>query len=148
MKKSRARAIIPYGNGLILIHRIREIDGLKRDYYVFPGGGIESGGTKEECVIREVYEELGINVRVDKKIYEITNKSNEIETLFLCEYISGRIGSGKALEFQIKERGLYIPIVIDFNQIKDIELLKGVKEALLCDLKTYDNINSIPFRRL
>ncbi len=32
------------------------------DYYVFPGGGIEPGESEKECVIREVSEEVGLDV--------------------------------------------------------------------------------------
>lgn len=31
-------------------------------YYVFPGGGIEPSESEKECVIREVYEEVGLDV--------------------------------------------------------------------------------------
>lgn len=32
------------------------------NYYKFPGGGVESGETHQEALIREVHEEVGMNV--------------------------------------------------------------------------------------
>ena len=31
-------------------------------YYVFPGGGIDPGESEKECIIREVSEEVGLDV--------------------------------------------------------------------------------------
>lgn len=39
----------------------------------FPGGKIESGETKEQCIIRECQEELGVTLRVKAKIAEVTH---------------------------------------------------------------------------
>ena len=51
-----ARAIIVEDGKLALIHNG------KRNYYMFPGGGIEAGESHEEALIREVREESGLVV--------------------------------------------------------------------------------------
>ncbi|MEK9147322.1 MAG: NUDIX domain-containing protein [Patescibacteria group bacterium] len=61
--KKRVRAIIKKGNAILLIHRIKK----GKEYWVFPGGGIEESDTnKETALIRECKEELGVNVQVGK----------------------------------------------------------------------------------
>lgn len=51
-----ARAIIMRDGKLALVHNG------KRDYYMFPGGGVEAGESHEEALIREVREESGLVV--------------------------------------------------------------------------------------
>jgi len=46
---------------LFLIGR-RELDDLGAGYWEFPGGKLEKGETKEECLKRELNEELGITI--------------------------------------------------------------------------------------
>ncbi len=76
-----ARAIIMRDGKLALIHNG------KRDYYMFPGGGIEEGETKEEALIREVREESGLVV-IPESIHAYgsalrLSKSNHLEnTIF------------------------------------------------------------------
>ena len=57
-----SRAIIFKDNKVVLIYRKRDY----QEYYVFPGGKVEDGETKEKCVIRECKEELGIDIN---KVY-------------------------------------------------------------------------------
>lgn len=52
----RASAIIISQRHILLIHRTRG----QREFYVFPGGGIEEGESAEEACIREVLEETGL----------------------------------------------------------------------------------------
>lgn len=54
----RASAIIIRDNKILLVHRKK--DG--REYWVFPGGGIEDYEKPEETVKREVFE--GTNLRI------------------------------------------------------------------------------------
>ncbi len=58
----------------------------------FPGGKVEEGESPEECIVREIMEELNINIEV-LDIYDVVYHKYEDKTILLlvfnCEYISG-----------------------------------------------------------
>ena len=59
-----ARAIIVDEFGLYTLYREKVVNGVRRKYYAIPGGHKEDGETLEETVIRELNEELGIEIEV------------------------------------------------------------------------------------
>ena len=97
--------IIPCG--VALIRRGREFlisqrhaDDTFGGYWEFPGGKRDKGETLTECVVREVREELDIEITVGRKLFDIQKKYNDrIVRLnfFLCSYVCGE---PKALESQ------------------------------------------------
>ena len=62
------------------------------DLWNLPGGTLEPGKTVEQAVIREVKEETGLDVAVEKLtgVYSKENK-NEIVFSFVCQVIGGKI---------------------------------------------------------
>ena len=140
--RTRVAGILPMEGGLALMHR-KNVKRNKeyQEYYAFPGGGLEEGETLEECAIREVKEEFGINVKVIRKLYELENDDlNMKEYFYLCEYIDGEFGTGEGEEFsnnpKYKDSGEYIPEIIKREDIENLMLLPlEIKEKFLHDLK-------------
>lgn len=142
MKRTRVAGIILINSGIALMHRTGVVKRKDiQEYYTFPGGGLEKGETLEECAIREIKEELGINVKIVKKMYEMNSETfNQKEIFYLCEYIDGEFGTGDGPEFsndpKYIDSGKFIPEVIEKEKIKDILLLPTeIKEKLIEDLK-------------
>lgn len=139
----RVAGIIPMQDGIALMHRTgNKVRGML-DYYTFPGGGLEEGETLEQCIIREIKEEFGIDIKVKEKIYEYDLKKEELEQkeyFFLCEYISGKLGTGDGPEFnndpKYADRGKFIPEIIKKENISKIKLLpEEIKERLIKDIE-------------
>lgn len=88
-----AIAIIQNNNGEVLVAqrpKNKDFSG----YWEFPGGKIESGETAEQAIIREVYEELGIQARPSRKLISFShlypNKRLQFE-VWLCAHMMGKI---------------------------------------------------------
>jgi len=60
----------------------------------FPGGKINSGETDEQCIVRELYEELQVQVVILKKLesieFQYTGKLIELIP-FVCRVVSGEL---------------------------------------------------------
>ncbi len=143
--RETCRAIIIKDDKIVLIYRERG----DMKYYVFPGGGIEPKETKEECVIRELKEELGINIKPIKQVYEVRGDTF-LQHIFLCEWIDGILGMGNEEEYALDRKGgTQVPVFLDISSLKDIYLLSDkVKNMLLDDISKYgynldDNIKTI-----
>ncbi len=124
----RVAGIIPMNDGFALMHRVGVKNHPVGNYYVFPGGGQEDNETLEEGAKREIKEEFGIDVEVEKMLYEMENKElNQKEYFFLCKYIDGEFGTGNGPEFsnnpKYADRGKYIPEIIKKEDIEKIVLL-------------------------
>ncbi len=78
--------------GRILIDR-RPEEGLLGGLWEFPGGKRERGESREECVRREVLEELGIRVRVGRKVAVVRHAYSHFRVTihaYECAFVSGR----------------------------------------------------------
>ncbi|MED2935020.1 NUDIX domain-containing protein [Bacillus wiedmannii] len=116
MIRNRGGAIIVQEGKIALIKRIREGE----TYYVFPGGGIEEGETAEEATKREIYEELGVHIKVEHLIAKVEYKGTEC--YFNAHIIDGVFGSGKAEEFKLKDRGSYIPLWLPMHELEKVNI--------------------------
>jgi len=75
----------------VLISR-RAKDGVLGGYWEFPGGKLEPGESAEACVVRELREELGVDVRPTSKMTPIEHTYAHAHVLlrpFICEHVGG-----------------------------------------------------------
>ncbi len=89
--KSIGVAIIWNQTGQILIDR-RKIGGTMGGLWEFPGGKIEPGETVEACIVREIQEELAIEIAVGEHLISIEHTYPTFHltlTVHHCQHISG-----------------------------------------------------------
>jgi len=84
-------AVIWNDKGQILIDR-RRSGGTMGGLWEFPGGKVEPSETVEECIKREIYEELGIEIEVGKHLITIDHTYTHLRvtlTVHNCRYLGG-----------------------------------------------------------
>ena len=77
--------------GQILIDR-RRPTGVLGGLWEFPGGKIEAGESVEECIKREIWEELGIVIEVGKHLITIAHTYSHLHVTLIvhhCHYLDG-----------------------------------------------------------
>lgn len=72
----------------------------EKTFWIVPGGGIEFEETAEECGVREVKEETGLDIKIEKFLYlrefiPKNDKDHVIDLFFLGEIIGGELIVGE-----------------------------------------------------
>ncbi|MEW5868010.1 MAG: NUDIX domain-containing protein [Chloroflexota bacterium] len=115
---ARAAAILIEDGKVALIERRRA----GKLYYLFPGGGTEYGEWPTETVIREVEEELGLVVRVNRLIAEVIFRGRP-QYFFLVERLSGEFGTGQGPEMGNSPQspsGSFTPVWMPIEQLPEL----------------------------
>ncbi|HHT91046.1 MAG: (deoxy)nucleoside triphosphate pyrophosphohydrolase [Bacillota bacterium] len=84
-------AIIQQGDQVLLCQRK---EGALAGKWEFPGGKIEDGETPEECLVREIREELGITIEVDHIFQAVHSHYEHGDFLvigYLAKHVAGEI---------------------------------------------------------
>jgi 8-oxo-dGTP diphosphatase len=84
-------AVIYNDEGLILIDR-RLPEGTMGGLWEFPGGKIEPGESVQQCIHREIYEELAIEIEVGEHLVTIDHTYTHLRvtlTVHYCRHLSG-----------------------------------------------------------
>jgi 8-oxo-dGTP pyrophosphatase MutT (NUDIX family) len=116
--RTRAGIVLIQDGNVALIERHRA--GL--DYFVFPGGGVDEGETREQAAVREAMEELGIQVAIRQKVAEIQLASKSRQVYFLVEQTGGEFGTGTGDEYvdadpNDPDEGVYIPVWMPIDEL-------------------------------
>ncbi len=121
MSKQTARAIIFNDDGKLLMVE-RHKDG--EHYFVLPGGHVDQGETPERAVAREVWEETGLNVTVNKLLYTSSDdKYQNDQRIYLCDYHGGEPElQPESIEAQLQNSGEpqeWKPAWFSFDELRE-----------------------------
>lgn len=115
--KVRVSAIIISNNKILLIHRKKE----GREYWVFPGGGVEEGETNEQALIREVKEETNLDV---------TGVKSAFDNFYYCDVEFGKPELGSPEKLKLNADDWYQPEWVELSMINYFEFIYGGSSLL------------------
>ncbi len=84
---------VVFKNDRVLITQ-RKADGLLGGLWEFPGGKIRDGESAQAACIREIKEEVNLNVNIDRHLATVKHAYTHFKIamdVFCCRYISGRV---------------------------------------------------------
>jgi 8-oxo-dGTP diphosphatase len=119
-----AYAVIMYNN-TILVVQTSELMSLPLKWE-FPGGKIEPNETAEECIVREIYEELNITVTLQKALSPSYFEYNDFAVQlfpFLANYADGDIILTQHKQYELATKEALI--LSDFAQA-DLPIIKEI----------------------
>lgn len=93
VKKIEVSAAVILKNRKVYIQQ-RPIKGLMGGLWEFPGGKIEKNESQEKCLLREIREELGVDIEIQEKLMTIKHSYTKFRVtlhVFDCRLSSGRI---------------------------------------------------------
>ena len=121
-KEKIATAAIIQKNNKILIAQRKKDSWLEPNKWEFPGGKVEPLETYEECLIREIKEELNITISIDKLFFKTSHtyiKNNQEFPITIIAYLTDwREGEVKNLDCQDSQW-------IDIKDIKKYDFVAG-----------------------
>ncbi len=132
----RAVAVLVKDDKVLLVHRTRN----GKEFWVFPGGGVEEGENVEEAVVREVEEEASTKCKIVKLLYtHIYSNLGHKQFYYLCDYISGnpKLGDFNELETMKNEDQTYEPGWIKIESLsKKLVYPLEIRDWLIEDYRT------------
>lgn len=112
----------------ILMVRHRSVSQSKKYFWAPPGGGIEFGSNAEENLVREFYEECGLEVRVRRFLFVhefLQPPLHALELFFEVEALSGNLTTGQDPEMHADRQ------IIDRVAFMTMKELQAEKNAQL-----------------
>ena len=126
----RARVILynSENDAILLIHRLKN----GRDYWVIPGGGAKGNETPVETALREIEEELNIQLKPADLTHLLEYKSQENEHFFFAEipFIAAPAISGEEKE-RSNNANVYQP---DWVAVKDLTQINLMPPKIACKI--------------
>ncbi len=123
MKRISSRVIIFKGDKVLLMfRRKKQDDGTIREYYVVPGGGWENNETLEQNAIRELKEEMNIDIKITNYV------GCDISEFGCANYFVGEIENGKVElggeeKTKNNDENLYMPMFVELKNLKNIDVV-------------------------
>jgi ADP-ribose pyrophosphatase YjhB (NUDIX family) len=130
--QDRVAVLIINQDKILLFYRFKE----GRTYYALPGGHVEIGENLEETAVREIKEELNLDITLDRKLWEFENQGR-VEHYYLASRFSGEIKLGFPELGKLSPQNVYRPEWISLGQLVVIPLLpQSIKDRIIAEADT------------
>lgn len=123
-----ARAVIISNGKLLVFFRRRVRDGIEVKYYAIPGGHVEGNETLEDTVVRELKEEMNLDISILGYLGKIVIDDKE-EYYYYAKIVGGQLQFGGEELDRCNENNYYeirwLPITeLDTSGIRAVDLIK------------------------
>jgi 8-oxo-dGTP pyrophosphatase MutT (NUDIX family) len=139
VRETRIQGAIVRQDQLLLIQHRHHPTG--RSYWLLPGGGLDGDETEEECVVREMKEETGLEVRVERPLLEEPAPPDggyRWRKTYLCRPVSGVAKPG--YEPEPEAAAEYSITAVQWLDLRDDS---GWEEAIKEDPFTYPQLERL-----
>ncbi len=138
MARIRYQGAIVRDHTILLIQHREHAGG--RSYWLLPGGGREAGESEEACVIREMQEETGLQVAVERLLVEAPRQpgTDRWHKTYLCHPLSGEAQPGYEPEPEVA--AYYCIAEVRWVDLRDEE---SWGEKVVSDPYTYPELKQI-----
>lgn len=116
-------------NGRVLMVRLQRPG---RSFWVLPGGAIEDGESPQEAAIREVREETGLEVAIDRLLFvEEPRTVGDVEVRSPRHtFLARRIGGELEPQYEEVAEVAWLPPACDAYDVSTEDTMRRVREAL------------------
>jgi 8-oxo-dGTP pyrophosphatase MutT (NUDIX family) len=138
-RRKRASAILVKDGKILLLRRVKP----DREYFIFPGGGVEKGEGVEEALTREVKEELSLEIKKWRFLFGVEDlavpsgttihKGDRDEYYFLIEEYAGIPEIGGPEKERMNEQNQYHIAWLGLDEAEKMENIyprEGVRKLL------------------
>ncbi len=135
----RYQGAILRGASILLVQHREHAGG--RSYWLLPGGGREEGETEEQCVVREMNEETGLDVQVERLLMDepaYPGAADQRRKTYLCAILSGEPQPGYEPEPEVAAK--YAIAAVGWF---DLTSEAGWGEQVIADRSTYSELKKI-----
>lgn len=137
IQKSWVGGICIRDGKVLLVHRINKEDGIKKEYFVFPGKEVQGDETLQSALI-EAFKDFSLTVNLGELFYSKEDEVDDLEYYYLCDYVLGEpevaANSNEAEEMEDGEQ-FYSPIWVSLSDIDDLIVYpESVKNEILDNL--------------
>ncbi|MEK7536929.1 MAG: NUDIX domain-containing protein [Patescibacteria group bacterium] len=114
----RVSAVVIDDDKILLIKRVKP----DKVYYTFPGGGIEEKENEKHAMWRELKEELSVDAKVGKLLFEIENQGRKESYFLIDEWLGVPELGGPEKERMNKENQYHL----EWVELPDIQNLNNL----------------------
>lgn len=123
-------AVIRQDNRILICQRARDDDFAL--LWEFPGGKLEEGETPEECIIREITEELGLDIKICS-VLAVTKHNDGKQDVHFTFYEADIVRGSMVLN--VHEAAVWAPL----NTLADFKFMKADRPIVDLLLKKYNS---------